>query len=627
MPTFKVVVIGASGVGKTSLRGQYISARFSTSYRATIGADFITKTLPAPTPAAEPITLQIWDTAGQERFSSLASAFFRGADAAVLMYDVTAPETLFALSKWWAEFKDKAPVREEELRHFCVVVVGNKTDLARDLLGRWCRGRIRPPPSPGPSRLTLAADDDDDDERASDSDGDADDALASSELTARPGPRPHPLPTHRKTHSSQSQVAFSHPPSPSPLLAAAGRHKSSSSRASSHSRYGAGASTATSTLTIYHTPSSSVFSDGASEYYHSAQSSYHTSYDPGVHLQAEAGSGRNGNGNGDGKEDADSPSARSVSEATITPARFASSTDDLNGHSRESSASTVAATSTTSSDPAPSSPTSNATSPSPTSPASPEPISPSTNSTSSNPNCKSRPPPPARHPFLPIQPSPLGFSFGFGAPHFPLGAQSLAFAFGAQGQWNAKDIGIANPNQTAQEERNGGWGKHARAAGGGGGALEFGMRGVAQAQAQAQAQARVQNQVGANPSANGVNSQTHSTSTSLSLSHSTSTSHSTSAPLSHGSTPSTTADGPTYLTEPDLPYSNVGAAHFRVSARTGEGVNDVFAWVARRLVRRAGEMGFEEGGDDGRKGGNGGAEERLRLNAGFGEQKGKGGCC
>ncbi|KAJ7655469.1 P-loop containing nucleoside triphosphate hydrolase protein, partial [Mycena rosella] len=134
MPTFKVVVIGASGVGKTSLRGQYISARFSTSYRATIGADFITKTLPPPPsspPNSEPTTLQIWDTAGQERFASLAAAFFRGADAAVLMYDVTRPETLTALTTWWAEFCARAPVSEEDVRRgrFCVVVVGNKCDL------------------------------------------------------------------------------------------------------------------------------------------------------------------------------------------------------------------------------------------------------------------------------------------------------------------------------------------------------------------------------------------------------------------------------------------------------------------------------------------------------------------
>ncbi|KAJ7673881.1 P-loop containing nucleoside triphosphate hydrolase protein [Mycena polygramma] len=114
MPTFKVVVIGASGVGKTSLRGQYISSRFSSSYRATIGADFITKTLPPLTPGGEPVVLQIWDTAGQERFSSLASAFFRGADAAVLMYDVTAPGTLHALRRWWAELRDKVEGMGEE---------------------------------------------------------------------------------------------------------------------------------------------------------------------------------------------------------------------------------------------------------------------------------------------------------------------------------------------------------------------------------------------------------------------------------------------------------------------------------------------------------------------------------
>lgn len=81
MPTVKLVVIGASGVGKTSLRGkvgvalhlspttfivltlytlQYISGRFSDGYRATIGADFITKTLPHPNNPAESVTLQIW---------------------------------------------------------------------------------------------------------------------------------------------------------------------------------------------------------------------------------------------------------------------------------------------------------------------------------------------------------------------------------------------------------------------------------------------------------------------------------------------------------------------------------------------------------------------------------------
>ncbi|KAH9836823.1 ras-domain-containing protein [Rhodofomes roseus] len=132
MRTVKVVVIGASGVGKTSLRNQYISGRFTTGYRATIGADFITKSVPHHSSPDETVTLQLWDTAGQERFSSLSSAFFRGADAAILLFDVNKPETLQSLVRWWADFREKAPVPDEDLQDFCCVVVGNKIDLARD---------------------------------------------------------------------------------------------------------------------------------------------------------------------------------------------------------------------------------------------------------------------------------------------------------------------------------------------------------------------------------------------------------------------------------------------------------------------------------------------------------------
>ncbi|TBU22206.1 P-loop containing nucleoside triphosphate hydrolase protein [Dichomitus squalens] len=131
MRTVKLVVIGASGVGKSSIRNQYISGRFTTGYRATIGADFITKTLPHHNCPDEQVTLQIWDTAGQERFSGLSSAFFRGADAVILMFDVNQPHTLGALTKWWNDFRDKAPVSDERVEEFCCVVVGNKTDIAQ----------------------------------------------------------------------------------------------------------------------------------------------------------------------------------------------------------------------------------------------------------------------------------------------------------------------------------------------------------------------------------------------------------------------------------------------------------------------------------------------------------------
>ncbi|PPQ80121.1 hypothetical protein CVT24_006560 [Panaeolus cyanescens] len=130
MSTIKLVIVGASGVGKTSFRVKYISGRFSTGYRPTIGVDFISKTIPNPVYPDEGLVLQIWDTAGQERFSSLSTAFFRGADAAILMYDVNDPSSLYALRKWWRDFCDYAPVKDEERGKFCCVVVGNKVDVA-----------------------------------------------------------------------------------------------------------------------------------------------------------------------------------------------------------------------------------------------------------------------------------------------------------------------------------------------------------------------------------------------------------------------------------------------------------------------------------------------------------------
>ncbi|PFH45412.1 hypothetical protein AMATHDRAFT_102940, partial [Amanita thiersii Skay4041] len=129
MRTVKLVVIGASGVGKTTLRAKYISGRFLTGYRATIGADFIAKSLLHPTKPDELVTLQIWDTAGQERFSTLSNAFFRGADAVLLMFNVNSRESMEALTKWWDEFRAMAPLREGEEYEFCCVVVGNKVDL------------------------------------------------------------------------------------------------------------------------------------------------------------------------------------------------------------------------------------------------------------------------------------------------------------------------------------------------------------------------------------------------------------------------------------------------------------------------------------------------------------------
>ncbi|ELU38103.1 Ras domain-containing protein [Rhizoctonia solani AG-1 IA] len=128
--TIKLVIIGDSGVGK--VRHEYITGRFSTAYRATIGADFIAKRLPHYSKPEQGVVIQIWDTAGQEKFSGLSSAFFRGADAALFMFDATRPDSVSDLRRWWNEFAAKRPVLEGSEAEFCAVFVGNKVDLLAD---------------------------------------------------------------------------------------------------------------------------------------------------------------------------------------------------------------------------------------------------------------------------------------------------------------------------------------------------------------------------------------------------------------------------------------------------------------------------------------------------------------
>ena len=120
----KVIILGDSGVGKTSLMNQYVNRRFSNQYKATIGADFLTKDVMIDDRL---VTMQIWDTAGQERFQSLGVAFYRGADCCVLAFDVTNAVSFKSLDSWRDEFLIQASPRDPE--HFPFVLLGNKVDL------------------------------------------------------------------------------------------------------------------------------------------------------------------------------------------------------------------------------------------------------------------------------------------------------------------------------------------------------------------------------------------------------------------------------------------------------------------------------------------------------------------
>lgn len=121
----KVIILGDSGVGKTSLMHRYVNDKYSQQYKATIGADFLTKEVELD--GDKVATMQVWDTAGQERFQSLGVAFYRGADCCVLVYDVTNSKSFENIKSWKDEFLVHANISTPET--FPFVILGNKVDV------------------------------------------------------------------------------------------------------------------------------------------------------------------------------------------------------------------------------------------------------------------------------------------------------------------------------------------------------------------------------------------------------------------------------------------------------------------------------------------------------------------
>jgi len=116
----KVVIVGDSDVGKTSLSIRYCHGEFE-SHQPTIGANFLKVRVVVN--GAE-LSLQIWDTAGQERFRSMAPMYYRGAKAAICVFDVTNEESFHRVSSWLRDLKPFADPN-------CVIcLAGNKCDKA-----------------------------------------------------------------------------------------------------------------------------------------------------------------------------------------------------------------------------------------------------------------------------------------------------------------------------------------------------------------------------------------------------------------------------------------------------------------------------------------------------------------
>jgi len=135
----KIVVLGAQGVGKTSLLQRFIHNNFKEVQHPTIGANFLTKKIVIPEYPHITLRLQIWDTAGQERFRSISKLYYRGANAALLCYDITSASSFDQMGTWLQELRqhniitNSTPTPSIDSAEEAIIhVVGTKADVVAE---------------------------------------------------------------------------------------------------------------------------------------------------------------------------------------------------------------------------------------------------------------------------------------------------------------------------------------------------------------------------------------------------------------------------------------------------------------------------------------------------------------
>eukprot|EP00931_Biecheleriopsis_adriatica_P105307 TRINITY_DN7986_c0_g1_i1.p1 TRINITY_DN7986_c0_g1~~TRINITY_DN7986_c0_g1_i1.p1 ORF type:complete len:215 (+),score=54.28 TRINITY_DN7986_c0_g1_i1:49-645(+) len=117
---YKLVFLGEQAVGKTSVITRFMYDTFDNNYQATIGIDFLSKTMYLED---RTVRLQLWDTAGQERFRSLIPSYIRDSSGAIVVYDITNRASFLNTAKWIED------VRSERGNDVIIILVGNKTDM------------------------------------------------------------------------------------------------------------------------------------------------------------------------------------------------------------------------------------------------------------------------------------------------------------------------------------------------------------------------------------------------------------------------------------------------------------------------------------------------------------------
>ena len=122
----KMIVLGDSGVGKSTLLNRYVNDTFTPDLKSTIGADMLSKEIILND---KKIKLQIWDTAGQERYESLGQSFYRGSDVCVLVYDITSIDSFKRIEHWKNNFIKYTNDNNGNNNDFPFLILGNKSDL------------------------------------------------------------------------------------------------------------------------------------------------------------------------------------------------------------------------------------------------------------------------------------------------------------------------------------------------------------------------------------------------------------------------------------------------------------------------------------------------------------------
>ena len=121
--SIKLVLLGEAAVGKSSIVLRFVSDDFSENKEPTIGAAFLTQRVNIND---HTVKFEIWDTAGQERFASLAPMYYRNAQAALVVYDVTKPQSFIKARHWVKELHEQAS------KNIIIALVGNKVDVVEE---------------------------------------------------------------------------------------------------------------------------------------------------------------------------------------------------------------------------------------------------------------------------------------------------------------------------------------------------------------------------------------------------------------------------------------------------------------------------------------------------------------